>query len=201
MAPLGIASMFIRRIREWKYLARARRDAVEEREAFMEHARTTISLDAHNAASGVDFVPDTRVVQECDAADWWEMRARFRTEARRRLREREGLPAFTPVTRLGVVGVGLATGRVKGAGAGLPMAEAIMKAAEQSNEFEVLHDDGLDQELRDLDRDAALLVRSEAVRHSDQDLVRYPALEIPSSALEDDAVLDGYLQSALERNK
>lgn len=98
-------------------------------------------------------------------------------EGRRRLREREGLPAIGVdskgrrgfLLQDGTVVSGV-VGRVKLPGAGLPIAEAVKAAALHADEFEIYtptEDDelGLVRELEDLERDVLNLERHEKVRY------------------------------------
>lgn len=81
-------------------------------------------------------------------------------EGKRRQRIHEGIDLAVLTDKGGCIG------RPTMAGSGLPMAEAVDMASKDAEVFRVYENDlqGLEQELRDLDRDIEGFVKSEGVR-------------------------------------
>ena len=206
MTPLSVACLFIRRIREWKVVANARRFQDVKESSAIDDERNDISGNPFHSANTGDslYFPNAHdVVRKAEASDWWALRAQFRSEARIRLREREGLDKPIEITKDGRTGAATRKGKVKGPGAGLPIAAAVRQFARQPIEFKHVEIDqkGLMQELKDLGKHAETYMRSEGVRHADEHLIRYPQIEIPDRVLEDENALDALLQLQIEPNE
>ena len=134
--------------------------------------------------------------EEVAQEGYFQQRRQFRAVSRTRLQDREGLPAHDGERYLFSDGgrFGLAVGKRKGVGAGLPIAEGLVRAGMDS-EFDLFVSNPFDlaREVVDLDRDVANYALGEAVDFG----VEMPKgfdFAMPDDYLTDEGNLDAWLQ-------
>lgn len=139
---------------------------------------------------------------------WHQQREEFRKNAHRELRLREGLPEVENARYLMPDGkrYGVATGAMKGAGAGLLMYDAVVEAAITAEEGFTVKCEGtkeFDQEISDLLRDSLAYERSLIVRHdlSEDDLIaRTYCPEMPDTVVGNEDAIIAWMQKHLEED-